>query len=118
MWESGRVSVVQAGHGTKYIVKCSNSAGWYHKGKMNIFDRNWYHISTININTDGLTVTPGGKLLLAYNNRFHEYSQDGKFIRNLLDEYQFIEIRDITWSGGYLWVLEVNPCCIKIFVAN
>ena len=88
----GKVSG-QAGHDTKYIVK------WYNplSGEriVKIYDREWNLISTMNIYTDVLTETPGGKLLLAYNNRFYEYSQDERLIRELLDKYQFKTIQDI-----------------------
>ena len=104
----GKVSVVQDGHDTKYIVK------WYNPTSgeriVKIYDRDWNQIPTMNINTDVLTVTPGGKLLIAYN----EYSQDGRLITKLLDKYQFKTIQDIT-CDGCIWVLEMNPCCIKIF---
>ena len=109
-----KISVVQAGHHTKYIVK------WYNllSGEriVKIYNKDWNQISTININPDVLTVTPGGKLLLVNDNKIHEYSQDGTFIKGLLDKYKFKNIQDITWSGQCLWVLEAS--CIKIFVAN
>ena len=116
VWNPRKIGVLQDGHHTKYIVK------WFSpfSGEMRvkIYNRAWNLISTIDRYSDALTVTPGGKLLLAYNNRIHEYSQDGRLIKGLLDEYKFNKIRDITWSGGCYWVLEVNPSCIKIFVAN
>ena len=112
----GKVSVVQAGQDTEYIVR------WYKpfsvESRLNIYGRTWYLISTINIYHDSLTVTPGGKVLLVYDNRIHEYSQEGTFIKELLDKYQFTEIIDITWSGGCLWVLERDPYSIKIFMSN
>ena len=112
----GKVSVVQAGQHTKYIVK------WYNQFSceriVKICDRAWNLISTIDQYPAVLTVTPGGKLLLVYDKRIHEYSQDGTYIRELLDEYQFKNIHDITWSGGCLLVLERNPDSIKIFVSN
>ena len=116
IWNPGKVSVVQDGHHTKYVVKCYNM--WLAETIVNIYNRAWNLISTMNINTDVLTVTPGGKLLIVYNNRIHEYSQDGRLIRKLLDKYKFNEIHDITWSGGCLWVLGVNPHSVKIFVSN
>ena len=57
--------------------------------KVSIYNKDWNQISTININPDVLTVTPGGKLLTIHNNRIHEYSQDGTFIKGLLDKYRF-----------------------------
>ena len=111
----GKVSVLQAGHHTKYIVKCYPNPGLW---AINIYNIVWNLISTIDGYANVVTVTPGGKLLLVYNNRMHEYSQDGRLIRKLLNEYKFNEIRDITWSGGCLWVWEVNPCCIEVFAAN
>ena len=108
-----KVYVVQDGHDTKYIVKT-----FRYKYILKIYNRAWNLISTIDMYTDVLTVTPGGKLLIVNDNRIHEYSQDGTYIRELLGKYKFNKIRDITMSGGCLWVLEVNPCCIKIFVAN
>ena len=115
-WNTGRASVVQAGHYTKYIVQCYKpSRGLW---VVNIYNTDWNLISTIDKNSDALTVTPGGKLLIVYDKRIHEYSQDGRLISQLLDEYQFKNIRDITWSGGCLWVLQVNPYCIKILASN
>ena len=112
----GKVNVVQAGHHTEYIVK------WYNPlsgaSRVKIYNRDWNQISTIDINPDALTVTPGGKLLIVYNNRIHEYSQEGRLIRELLHRYKFNKIRDITWSGGCLWVLERDPHSLKIFVSN
>ena len=107
-----KVNVVQDGEDTKYIVKCV-STNWV----VNNYNRDWNLISTIDINPDALTVTPGGKLLLACDNRFYVYNQDGRSIRELLDKYQFKTIEDITCDGGCLWVLETNPCCIKIFMS-
>ena len=109
----GKVGVVQAGHHTEYVVNC------YKNGhRVNIYNRAWNLISTIDQYPDVLTVTPGGKLLIVYDNRFFEYSQDGTFIRELLDRYKFNKIQDITWSGGCLWVLERDPYSFKIFVSN
>ena len=116
VWYPGKVSVVQVGHDTKYIVECYNPLSGARR--VNIYNRAWNLISTIDINNDVLTVTPGGKLLLVYDNRFHEYSQDGRYIKELLDKYKFKNIQDITWSGGCLWVLEKNPYSIKIFMSN
>ena len=108
-----KVSVLQAGQHTKYIVKC------YKNGeRVKVYNRAWNLLSTIDIYRVILTVTPGGKLLLAQFDRIHEYSQDGRFIKELLDKYKFNQIQDITWSGGCLWVLEGNPSCMKIFVSN
>ena len=107
---TGKVNVVQDDHHTKYIVNAIQ--------KYNIYNREWNLISTIDIYHDVLTVTPGGKLLIAYNNRIHEYSQDGTYIRELLDRYKFKEIRDITCDGQYLWVLDKFSGCIKILVSN
>ena len=114
LWYPVKVYVMQAGHHTKYIVKCTQSYEWGVK----IYNRAWNLISTIDGYADALTVTPGGKLLLFNDNRIHEYSQEGTYIRGLLDKYKFKTIRDITWSGGCLWVLEGYPCCIKIFMSN
>ena len=116
VWFPGRVNVAHAGYDTKYIVKCNQP--FSDESRVNIYNRDWNLISTIDKNADVLTVTPGGKLLIVYKNRIHEYSQDGTFIKGLLDKYKFKNIQDITWSGGCLWVLEANPCCIKVFVAN
>ena len=107
---------VQAVTDTTYIVKCYIPLSG--ERIVNIYNRAWNLISTVNINTDVLSVTSGGILLLVYDNRIHEYSQDGRLIRKLLDKYQLNQIQNKTMSGGCLWVLEVNPCCIKIFVAN
>ena len=108
----GKVSVVQASDYTKYmyIVTCilSNLV-------VNIYNRHWNLISTIDMFPYALTVTPGGKLLLVRDNRIYEYSQDGRLIRELLDKYKFHNIKDMTYSGGCLWVLESKPHCIKIF---
>ena len=116
IWNPEKVIVVQAGHHTKYIVK------WYNplagERIVNIYDRAWNLISTIDQYPDVLTVTPGGKLLIVNDNRIHEYSQDGTFIKGLLDKYRFERIQDITWSGGCLWMLEENPYSIKIFISN
>ena len=116
-WYPGKVSVVQAGGDTKYVVKCYQ--GVSSKWVGNIYNRDWNLISTTDIDPDVLTVTPGGKLLLVHDNRIHEYSQEGRLIRELLDKYKFNNIRDITYSGGCLWVLEKNPKVtsgiIKIF---
>ena len=114
----GKVSVVQAGHHTKYIVKGVHVSTSGSIWGVKIYSRAWNLISTIGNDPDVLTVTPGGKLLLVYNNRILEYSQNGTFIKRLLDKYKFNKIRDISCDGGYLWVWERNPCCIKIFVAN
>ena len=112
----GKVGVVQAGHHTEYIV--THYKPFSYKTIVNIYDRAWNLISTVNIHGFVLTVTPGGKLLLVYYNRIHEYSQDGRLTRKLLDKYQLNQVQDITWSDGCLWLLEGNPCCIKIFVPN
>ena len=110
-WLPGYVSVVQAGGDTKYVVEFVQ--------KYNIYNRDWNLISTIDNNPGVLTVTPGGKLLLVHDNRIHEYSQEGRLIRELLDKYKFKNIQDIAYSGGCLWVLEKNPDVtsgiIKIF---
>ena len=112
-----RVNMVQAGGGTKYIVKYYQGASSKWVG--NIYNRDWNLISTTDIDPDVLTVTPGGKLLLVSDNRIQEYSQEGRFIRELLDKYKFSNIQDITCSGRCLWVLEKNPDVtsgiIKIF---
>ena len=98
-----KVCVVQAGDETKYLVKCFFTGKWV----VNIYNRTLSLITTKNnISPDGLTVTPGGKLLLVHKNKFHEYCQDGRFIRELLNKYQFKNIRDITYSTGCLWVLK------------
>ena len=111
----GKVSVLQDGHHTKYIVRGVQGRKWL----VNIYNKDWNLISTIDNNPDVLTVTPGGKLLLVHDNRIHEYSHDGRLTRELLDKYKFYNIRDITYSGGCLWVLEKNPDVtsgiIKIF---
>ena len=109
-WYPGKVSVVQAGGNTKYIVSFDQ--------KYNIYNRDWNLISKIENNHEALTVTPGGKLLLVPGNRIHEYSQDGRFIRKLLDKYKFNRIYDITYSGECLWVLEGSQYCFKIFISN
>ena len=115
----GKVSVVQAGHVGKYVVKYYKYLSDKFIPVVNIYNKDWNLISIIDNNPDVLTVTPGGKLLNVHNNRIHEYSQDGRLIRRLLDEYKFNEIQDITYSGGCLWVLEKNPDVtsdiIKIF---
>ena len=80
-----KVSVVQDGIDTKYIVKYVLSGLW----AVNIHIRNWNQITAINMYADALTVTPGGKLLIVSDNRIHEYSQDGTFIKGLLDKYRF-----------------------------
>ena len=113
----GKVSVIQAGADTKYVFKhCKPSSD---RKRVNIYNRDWNLLCTIDIYADVLTVTPGGKLLLVNDNRIHEYSQDGRLIRELLDKYKFNNIRGTTYSGGYLWVLEKNPdvtsSIIKIF---
>ena len=115
----GKVSLVQAGHHTEYIVKYLYvSSADRLKWGATVYNQEWNLISTIDIDADVLTVTPGGKLILVYNNRIHEYSQKGRFIRELLDKYKFTNIQDITFSGGCIWVLEGNPWCIKIFISN
>ena len=111
----GKVSVLQAGHYTKYIVKCELDE--FECG-VKIYNRDWNLISTIEIDPEALTVTPGGNLLVVCKNRILEFSQEGTYIRGLLDKHKFNQIQDITWSGRCLWVWEVDPCCIKIFVAN
>ena len=117
-----KVCVVQAGHHTKYIVKCliRTTVNWAKTTKwvVKIYNRAWNRSSTIDKNAEALTVTPDGKLLIVNDSRILEYSQDGTLIRELLDKYKFNKIQDITWSGGCLWVQEVNPCCIKIFATN
>ena len=75
-WYPGKVSVIQDGVDTKYILKCYNPIS--HK------------------NPDVIIVTPGGKLFIVYKKRFHEHLQDGTFIRELLDKYQFKNVHDIT----------------------
>ena len=87
------------------------------KWGVKIYNNDWNLISTIDNNPGVLKVTPGGKLLIVNDNRFHEYRQDG-LIRELLDKYKFKNIRDITWSGGCLLVLDKTPYSIKIFVSN
>ena len=89
----GKVSVLQAGHHTEYIVKWFNPFSSIRR--VNIYNIDWNQISTINMYADVLTVTPGFKLLTVNDNRIHEYSQDGRLIRELLDKYKFNEIRDI-----------------------
>ena len=104
LWLPGKVRVVQAGPDTKYIVKYFQ--------KYNIYNKDWNLISEIDNNSEALTVTPGGKLLIAYSNRIYEYSHDGSFVRDLL-VYRFNETGDITYSGGFLWVLEKRPYVIS-----
>ena len=116
VWLPGRVNVAHAGYDNKYIVKCNQP--FSDESRVNIYNRDWNLISTIDGYAVALTVTPGGKLLLACNNRIHEYSQDRRLIRELSDKYKFNNIQDITCDAGCLWMLEGNPCCIKIFVAN
>ena len=116
IWNPGKVSVVQDGHDTKYIVKCCQAMSYLWLVK--IYNKAWNLISTININPDALTVTPGGNLLLVYDNRIYEYNQDGTFIKGLLDKYKFNGIELITYVGGCLWALERFPYSFKIFVAN
>ena len=116
IWNSGKVIVVQDGHHTKYIVKCYKLLS--QKCQLNKYNRDWNLISTIGNDPGVLTVTPGGKRLIVKDNRIHEYSRDGRLIRKLLNEYKFNQIRDITWSGGCLWVLERDPHSIKIFMSN
>ena len=106
----GKVNVLQDGHHTKYIVRCVQGLKW----AVDIYNKDWNLISTIDNNPDELQVTPGGKLLLVYKNTIHEYSQDGRFIRELL--HWFKCILNITYSGGCLWVLEGDPYCLKIFI--
>ena len=113
IWNPGKVSVVQDGRDTKYIVKDYQFD--LEEWEVNIYNRTWTQISSIDTHTDALTVTPGGNLLLVCQNRILEYSQEGRFIRDLLDKYKFNNIRDITYSGECLWVLESEPHCIKIF---
>ena len=112
---TGKVSVVQAGHGTKYVVKCEQYMSGSFVPVVNIYNSDWNLISTIDNNNEALTVTPGGKLLLVCQNRIHDYSQDGRFIRELLDKYKFNNIQDMTYFGRDLWVLEREPHCIIIF---
>ena len=107
-----KVNVIQDGHHT--IVKCILS----YKYVVKIYNRAWNLISTIDKNPEVLTVTPGGKLLLVNDNRIHEYSQEGRLFRELLDKHKFTKIQDITWSDRYFWVLENDPCCLKIFMSN
>ena len=114
VWFPGKVGLVQAGKNSKYFFKDYqyDSGEW----EVNIYDRTWTPISSMETHADALTVTPGGKLLLVYDNRIYEYSQEGRFIRRqIVDKYKFNNIRDITYSGGCLWVLEREPHCIKIF---
>ena len=101
----GKVGVIQAGGDTKYIVKCFKPNK--ENELLDIYNRTWGLISTIDICPDGLTVTPRGKLLIIYDDKIHECSQDGRFI--LLHKCKFNNIQDITYSGGFLWVLEKNP---------
>ena len=109
----GKVSVV---HDTEYILK------WYNplsqKWVLNKYSRDWNLISTIDGYPDVLTVTPGGKLLIVIDNRLYEYSQEGTYTKRLLYKHKFTKIQDITWSGRYFWVLENDPCCMKIFMSN
>ena len=109
----GKISVVQAGGDPKYIVK-------YYSGEwvVNIYSRDWNLIWKIDKFAEALTVTPGGKLLLVYDNRIHEYSQNGRLNMELLDKYKFNAIYDITYSFGCLWVLDRNPYCFKIFISK
>ena len=116
IWHPGKVSVVKHGDDNKYIVKCKLQRMF--KSVVKFYNRNWSLICTIDIGPDVLTVTPGGKLLLVNDNRILEYNQDGTFIKRLLDKYKFKGVQDITCDGGCLWVCEVNPFCIKMFVAN
>ena len=83
--------------------------------KVNIYNRTWTKISTIDTYTKALSVTPGGKLLLVCQNRIHEYSQEGRLVGRMLDKYKFNKIQDITYSSECLWVLEQQPHSIKIF---
>ena len=108
--EAGKVCVERAGADSKFIVPC---------GKIvHIFNKSWDQLSTIDLDYDVLTVTPSRKLLVVHENRVHEYSQDGRLIRELLDRYKFDVIEDITYDGRCLWMLEGEPPAIKIFKSN
>ena len=108
--EAGKVCVVRAGADSKFIVPC---------GKLvHIFNQSWNQLSRIDLDYDVLTVTPSSKLLVVLENRVHEYSQDGRMIRRLLDRYKFDVIEDITYDGWCLWMLEGEPPVIKIFKSN
>ena len=114
VWLPGKVIVVQTGGDTKYVVTCHQ--------KYNIYNKDWNLISTIDPRPEALAATPGGKLLIVRDNRIHEYSQEGRFIREVLDEFKFNNILNITYSGGCLWILEYNPHTtlgvIKIFYSS
>ena len=115
IWQPGKVSVVQAGHHIKYIVKCLSSQM---KWVVNIYNRHWNLTSTIDMYADALTVTPGGNLLLVHDKRILEYSQDGRWIGELLNKCKFNDIYDITYSSRFLWVFNGNPYCFKIFIST
>ena len=105
----GKVSVCKTSADTKYIVKMAD--GW----RTNVYNKNWNLIFTIDKYPDGLTVSPDGSLFLAHDNKIYEYTHEGHFIREMVKDQQFHQIKDIILSGGYLWVLEKHPCCIKIY---
>ena len=121
-WSPEKVSVVQSGGDAKYVGKCCQYLSDKLVHVVNIYNRDWNLISTIDNNPQALTVTPGGKLLIVNDNRIQEYSQDGRFIREVLDKYKFNNIQDITYSVGCLWILQYNPHAtsgvIKIFYSS
>ena len=105
----GKVGVYKKNADTKYIVKMAD--GW----RTNVYNKNWNLIFSIDKYPDGLTVSPDGSLFLAHDNKIYEYTHEGHFMREMFKDQQFHQIKDITLSGGYLWVLEKHPCCIKIY---
>ena len=106
---AGKVRKLNRAEDTKYIVKCFNF-GW----RVNVFNRSWNLISTIDIDPNGLTVTPGGKLFFSDRRRIHYCSQYRSLIREISGKYHLCFIQDITYSVKCLWVLERDPHCIKI----
>ena len=124
----GKVIVAQTFFDQKYIIQCHKSYNHVMTNQctrtciLNIYNSDWCLISTLAMCSDLLTVTPAGKLLTVYNNRFHENSQDGKQPRELTGNYQLNHVKDISCvdvqhhcRACYLCILEIHPHCIKIF---
>ena len=126
IWVAGNIGVVQSDTDTKYIVGCYMYQGldkYIPDIETKIYNKSWNLISTLDKNPginkmgdlQGLTVTHGGKVLIACGNTIHEYGLNGSYVKKMLDKDKLNHIQDITYSGGYLWVLEKDPFCIKIF---
>ena len=103
------VSCRREKHGLRFAVcECSASC-------ISIYDEGFNKIKTIGSQGTGdgqlyfpecAIFSPWGSILVAdtFNNRISEFSEDGAFIKHLLDEDDIIKPQSFSYNKPYLWV--------------